>query len=125
MKPLTPQEIDRYSKLDEGGRNQLRGFAERFSGSTVEWLSPDDAAERERQNQRFGEFADIVASDVRDMATHRQLLHAHRSKETIDKIRAFYSRERRRFFELLFPPRCGYIELRAIRKAKEKEKRRI
>lgn len=49
--PLTPELVGRYQTLDGHGRELLRGFAEAFPGSTIEWIKR--TPEVQDQRRRF------------------------------------------------------------------------
>jgi hypothetical protein len=48
---LTPELIEKYTKLDEHSRQVLLGFCKTFPGATIEWIKNVDRNEQKEKQQ--------------------------------------------------------------------------
>jgi hypothetical protein len=120
-KRITPELLEN-SRLDSHTKDICTAIAQCWPGATIEGINPAQQAERVRQSESFNAYCDAVVDDMGAMSGHRELLRAHRSRETLQQIERFQARFRHKFFNLLFRRGdCSYIDLRAISRRKTKK----
>jgi len=89
---LTPQLAEEEYRVDEHGREVLKGFAKALRRpSSIEWLSPREVTDSQRTKED-PEFHEVLVKQLREMKQHAALMRKHRSEETIAKIEQFYER---------------------------------